>query len=84
MNLSAEYPLEEAVLYHVVGVGNNRVRVLGRVTLPLLIAGLDILHTFHVLEGASIPLILGLDFMDKHDVHIDLTNKEMWLHLGAS
>ena len=83
MNLSTEYPLEEAVLHHVVGVGNNRVRVLGRVTLPLLIAGLDILHTFHVLEGASIPLILGLDFMDKHDVHIDFT-KEMWLHLGAT
>ncbi len=52
---------------YITGVGTEKHRVLGTITIPFSIHGQIFIHTFEVLAVCSYPMILGNDFMLDND-----------------
>lgn len=82
--LQHDFPLQKSDLAQVNGVGNNNIKVVGKISIPIIIAEVEITHTFFVLEGMTIPLILGMDFITQHRVILDFIRKELLLYDGLS
>ena len=80
LKLEKSYPLQKTDVGYIKGVGDNSVKVLGVATVPIVIAGTKIDHSFMVLEGMKISLILGMDFITDHGVVLNFRDQEMTLH----
>ncbi len=61
-------PLQRSRFTHISGVGGEKHRVLGTITLPFVIADMIFMHTFEVLESLSHPMILGENFQRENDI----------------
>ncbi len=61
-------------LTEVIGVGGEKHPVLGVISLGINVGNLLISHSFYVFKHIHHPLILGLDFLDKNRVIVDLPN----------
>ena len=59
-------------LAHIVGVCGEVHRVLGQVTVPFRLEGIDLEHTFQLFEKLHQPVILGMEFLRQHKAKIDL------------
>ncbi len=73
-NVSYQYNrkmYKSSKIKRIVGVGGETHQVLGTVVLPINIQGVTIPHEFHIFSHLHYPIILGVDFMQKHNVSID-------------
>lgn len=61
------------------GVGGEKHKVLGMVTLPLKFCNITIRHTFHVLRNLPRQIILGLDFLRPQSATISLHDNTLHL-----
>ena len=59
------------------GVGGESHQVLGQARLTLKLSGVDYDKNFIIIEQLHHPLILGLDFMQQHNVKIDFQYRHM-------
>lgn len=50
----------------------------------MTIAGLEIIQTFHILDGMAIPCILGMDFINEHHVILDFLRQQLILYDGLA
>lgn len=69
-------------LSSVTGLGGNRVDILGEIELRLRLGNSMSFnpHIFHVMKGKlSVPIILGLDFLKKNNLIIDVPNSKLIL-----
>lgn len=74
--------LETASLTQVRGVSGNSIAVLGKICLPIKIAGIIFEFPFHVLESLHYPLIIGMDFLSQYQCNIDLSCGKLYLKEG--
>jgi len=51
----------------------KEIHVLGSVTLPVRLAGLKVSHSFVVVQSLISPVILGIDFLQQHNLVLDFT-----------
>ena len=75
--LHKDFKLGPSNYRNVVVVGGEHHDVVGTVSLTLNFGGLKVDHTFHVIDSLHHSVILGLDFMEKYRVNIDLGQKLM-------
>ena len=75
--LQKDFKLGPSNYRTVVGVGGEHHDVAGTVTLTLNFGGLNVDHIFHVIDDLHHSIILGLDFMEKYRVNIDIGRKLM-------
>ena len=57
----------------VVSAVGEPICILGQITLPIHLGGLKVDHLFVVVQSLITPMILGIDFMHKHDLVLDFT-----------
>ena len=67
--------LKCADIHEIVGVGNEHHKVLGILEIPITISGIRIHYNFYILESLRHSVLLGMDFLEKHKVQIDLDSK---------
>ena len=72
--------IQPSSIARIVGVGGERHQVLGQAKITLKNSGLNVDQKFIVIEQLHHPLILGLDFMQEHNVNIDFHSRVMTLH----
>lgn len=75
--LQTDLKLEPSNYKTVIGVGGEHHEVAGTVNLKLNFGGLNTEYTFHVTENLHHSVILGIDFMERFRVNIDIGNKTM-------
>ena len=63
-----------------VGVDGEQHCVVGMVNLTLSFGWLRVSFPFHVVNSLHHTIILGVGFMEQHNVHLDIANKTMSLH----
>jgi len=68
-------PLESGELGMLFVANGSRMKILGKVVLPIKIQGLLSHHTFYVTDSTMHEIILGLDFLEKLEADIDLKSK---------
>ena len=67
--------IQTSHISNIVGVGGERHAVFDQVELTLNISGMNAHQKFIVIDQLHHPLILGLDFMQTYQVHIDFHHK---------
>ena len=75
-----EVDLHASHIRSIVGVGGEQHCVDGMVNLTLSFSGLRVSFPFHVVNNLHHTIILGVDFMERHNVKLDIANKTMSLH----
>ena len=75
INKNNQFQITPSHLVRITGVGGEEHPILGNISLPLKIKGVLVEQTFIVLERLHCPVILGIDFMQKHKVRIDFHHK---------
>ena len=80
VNQNDSIKIQPSSISRIVGVGGERHQVLGQARLTLKIAGVDFDQNFIIIEQLHHPLILGLDFMQQHNVKIDFQYRHMTFH----
>jgi hypothetical protein len=78
------FPMGPSKVKAVRGVGGAKTRVLGQTKLTLSIAGLLLVHTVYVLETATYPFILGVDFLREQKAHIRFDDNTLVLQSGMT
>lgn len=63
--------------FHFVNGVGGRLKVLGKLDLPISFQGAIFNFSVHVVDRLPHSLIIGLDFMEKYKVNLDLANKTM-------
>ena len=79
LNLEKEFPLQPSEILNVHGVGSHFIPVKGQVSIPLTLSNKHIFHPFAVLERMTIPLLIGMDFINKNNVVLDFVKQELVL-----
>jgi len=51
----------------------KEIHVLGSITLPVRLAGLKVSHSFVMVQSLISPVILGIDFLQRHNLVLDFT-----------
>ena len=72
--------LQPSHITSIVGVGGEHHPVAGVCTVTLNFSGLNIDVTFHVISNLHHSIILGIDFMERNKVKIDMEHKKMIMH----
>lgn len=82
LNFSAIQPLP---LSQVTGVSGEKVNVLGRISVPIVIAGICFPYDCHILESLHHSLIIGVDFLYEYKCFVDLSQGKLHLqdHLAS-
>ena len=71
--------LQLAHIYSILGVGSQRLRVLGKINLMVQINDKCFNFDFHVIDSLPHSLIIGIDFLQMNNVTINLSQKSMHL-----
>ena len=71
--------IETCSLKQITGVGGEHHRVLGIISVPLVISGLCFPYKFYVLEQLHHSIILGIDFLHENQCFIDLGSNTLHL-----
>ena len=74
-----KFTLKAASLTHVLGVGGEHIKVLGKLQIPVKISGLKFQYQFHILEKLHHSLILGADFLRDKECVVDLGQGKLHL-----
>ena len=74
------FEIQPSKIARIVGVGGEHHQVLGQAKITLNISGMNIDQNFIIIEQLHHPLILGLDFMQQHNVNIDFHRRVMTFH----
>ena len=69
--------LKKSQLYSIVGVGRQRLRILGVVNLTVKINGKDFKYDFHVIESIPHSVIIGIDFLQANKVTINVAQNSI-------
>lgn len=76
-----EFPqIYKSDLLMVKGVCSTPHRIRGKIDLEIDVNGLQMLHSFHILEDVHYPLILGEDFLRTHKAKIDFSEQVVTFH----
>jgi len=75
--------IESSLLQSVKGVGGELISVVGKVNLPVVVAGVRMTYPFHVLESLHHSLIIGFDFLSDNGCKIDLSHGILTIKNGA-
>ena len=71
-----------------VSAAGDTISVLGCITLPVCLGKLHVKHPLVVVRSLIAPVILGVDFLQKHGLTLDFTStdewKETYIHLASS
>ena len=68
---------------NIYGVGGEKHRVIGKVTLPLKFKGLDINYAFFIIGDLQYSLILGDYFLLNNKCNIHYPSRTLYLHESA-
>ena len=74
---------ERATIPAIRGVGGHLLPCLGKISFPILIDDHTFSYSFHVFRGIHNPIILGIDFLKKYKVSIDLEFNEISIKDGT-
>lgn len=77
---NSSFEIQPSNIARIVGVGGERHQVLGQVKLTLKISGVNIDQNFIIIEQLHHPLILGLYFINNHNVNIDFHQRVLTFH----
>ena len=69
--------LKKSHIYSIVGVGQQRLRILGIVNLSVKINGTDFYYDFHVVDSIPHSVIIGIDFLQANNVTINVAQRSM-------
>ena len=69
--------LAHSSIYSIIGIGQQRLRVLGKINLPLKINDKCFNFEFHVIDSLPHSLIIGIDFLKTNKVTIDMSQNTM-------
>ena len=72
--------IQPSSIARIVGIGGERHQVLGQAKITLKISGLNVDQNFIIIEQLHHSLILGLGFMQDHNVNIDFHCRVMTLY----
>ena len=71
-------------IFRITGVCNETHTVLGSIQLPISFPGLTVTHEFHVFKTLHTPMILGFDFLERHNATIDTGSKVVSINGGTT
>jgi len=77
-------PFEQPDFYFIKGVGGRRLTILGKMSVPIQINHEIFTFPIHVVEDLTHSCIIGLDFMDKFRVTINLANNTLSIEDSAT
>ena len=69
INQNNSIEIQHSNISRIVGVGGERHQVSGQAKITLKISGMNIDQNFIIIEQLHHPLVLGLDFMQQHNVN---------------
>lgn len=72
LNIQSTYPLQPTHISNIKGIKQSRIEVLGQINIPFHLQDFSSGHTFLVLDMVNVPIILGLDYLIKNKVTIEL------------
>lgn len=75
--------VEVANAMNIYGVGGEKHRVIGKVTLPLKFKGLVINYAFFIIRDLQYSLILGDNFLLDNKCNIHYPSRTLYLHESA-
>ena len=66
------YPICEGFHKKLVSASGNQLEIRGRICSPIIVGEIKIDQIFVVVSELITPVILGIDFLIRHKVHLDL------------
>lgn len=82
--IPAKIQISPSRILQIKGVGGQCYNTKGCVVLPVLIGNLIIHQEFHIFENSQHPVILGRDFLKKHNANIDWASRTLTVHKGLT
>ena len=68
------------------GVSGTLLDIQEKVTIPIVLGNVELIHTFYVLShmSTSTPIIIGLDFFQTHHASLDWANHVLKIQDGMT
>ena len=82
--LTNNFVQSASVIQQVTGVSGTVIPISGKVTIPITINNLTLVHTFYVLPCMNYNIILGLDFLTKQSAHLNFETNSQQLQNGMT